>query len=85
MHTIMRPLKPQFSFTSFYEKSLSQKIHTKFSHTINDYYSTIFGAGVSMQLGKLNIFGALDNVLGVRDVSTLNNISLNFGLNIIID
>jgi hypothetical protein len=38
-----------------------------------------------MQLGKLNIFGALDNVLGVRDVSTLNNISLNFGLNIIID
>ena len=85
MHTIMRPLKPQFSFTSFYEKSLSQKIHTKFSHTINDYSSTIFGAGVSMQLGKLNIFGALDNVLGVRDVSTLNNISLNFGLNIIID
>ncbi len=84
-HTIMRPLKPQFSFTSFYEKSLSQKIHAKFTHTINDYSSTIFGAGVSLQLGKLHVFGALDNVLGVRDLSTLNNISLNFGLNIIIN
>ena len=85
MHTIMRPLKPQFSFTSFYEKSLSQKIHTKFTHTINDYSSTIFGAGASLQLGKLHVFGALDNVLGVRDLSTLNTISLNFGLNIIIN
>jgi len=85
IHTIMRPLKPQFSFTSFYEKSLSQKIHTKFTHTINDYSSTIFGAGASLQLGKLHVFGALDNVLGVRDLSTLNTISLNFGLNIIIN
>ena len=85
MHTIMRPLKPQFSFTSFYEKSLSQKIYTKFTHTINDYSSTIFGAGASLQLGKLHVFGALDNVLGVRDLSTLNTISLNFGLNIIIN
>ena len=85
MHTIMRPLKPQFSFTSFYEKSLSQNIHTKFTHTINDYSSTIFGAGASLQLGKLNIFGALDNVFGVRDLSTVNNISLNFGFNITID
>jgi len=85
VHTIMRPLKPQFSFTSFYEKSLSQKIHTKFTHTINDYSSTIFGAGASLQLGKLHVFGALDNVLGVRDLSTLNTISLNFGLNIIIN
>ena len=85
IHTIMRPLKPQFSFTSFYEKSLSQKINTKFTHTINDYSSTIFGAGASLQLGKLHVFGALDNVLGVRDLSTLNTISLNFGLNIIIN
>ena len=85
IHTIMRPLKPQFSFTSFYEKSLSQNIHTKFTHTINDYSSTIFGAGASLQLGKLNIFGALDNIFGVRDLSTVNNISLNFGFNITID
>ena len=85
VHTIMRPLKPQFSFTSFYEKSLSKKIHTKFTHTINDYSSAIFGFATSLQVGKLNIFGVLDNILAVTDVASANNISLNFGFNIVID
>ena len=85
IHTIMRPLKPQFSFTSFYEMSLSKKIHTKFTHTMNDYSSTIFGAGLSLQISKVNLYGLVDNILGVADLSTINNISVNFGMNIIID
>ena len=85
IHTIMRPLKPQFSFTSFYEKSLSKKIHTKFTHTINDYSAAIFGFATSLQVGKLNIFGVLDNILAVTDVASANNISLNFGFNIVLD
>ena len=85
IHTIMRPLKPQFSFTSFYEKSLSKKIHTKFTHTINDYSAAIFGVATSLQVGKLNIFGVLDNILAVRDIASANNISLNFGFNIVIN
>tara|TARA_B100000787_G_C16199059_1_gene303388 strand:- start:2696 stop:4066 length:1371 start_codon:yes stop_codon:yes gene_type:complete len=85
IHNIMRPVKPQFSFTSFYETSLSENIHTKFTHTINDYSYANFGAGASLQIGKLNVFGLLDNILGVRDLSTVNNISLNFGFNIVID
>ena len=85
IHNIMRPIKPQFSFTSFYEASLSKKIHTKFTHTINDYSSIIFGAATSLQLGKLSVFGGLDNLLGVADVSTANSIAFNFGFNIVID
>ncbi len=85
IHTIMRPLKPQFSFTSFYEKSFSKKIHTKFTHTINDYSAAIFGVATSLQVGKLNIFGVLDNILAVTDVASANNISLNFGFNIVIN
>lgn len=85
VHTIMRPMRPQFSFTSFYEKSLSDNIHTKFTHTINDYSPAIFGAGLSLQISKVNLFGLLDNILRVRDLSTINNISFNFGMNIVID
>jgi hypothetical protein len=85
IHNTMRPIKPQFSFTSFYEASLSKKIHTKFTHTINDYSSTIFGAATSLQLGKLHVFGGLDNILGVADVSTANTVAFNFGFNIVID
>ena len=85
LHNIMRPIKPQFSFTSFYEASLSKKIHTKFTHTINDYSSMIFGAATSLQLGKLSVFGGLDNLLGVADVSSGNSVAFNFGFNIVID
>ena len=85
IHTIMRLLKPQLSFTSFYEKSFSKKIHTKFTHTINDYSAAIFGVATSLRVGKLNIFGVLDNILAVTDVASANNISLNFGFNIVIN
>ncbi len=85
LHTIMRPLKAQFSFTSFYEKSLSKNAHFKFTHTINDYSPAIFGTGLSLQLSRVHFFGMLDNILAVRDLSTANNISLNFGFNIVID
>ena len=85
IHTIMRPLKPQFSFTSFYEKSFSKNTHTKFTHTINDYSAAIFGVATSLRVGKLNIFGVLDNILAVRDIASANNISLNFGFNIVIN
>ena len=85
IHNIMRPIKPQFSFTSFYEASLSKKVHTKFTHTINDYSAVIFGAATSLQLGKLYVYGGLDNLLGVADVSTSNSVAFNFGFNIVID
>lgn len=85
IHNIMRPIKPQFSFTSFYEASLSKKVHTKFTHTINDYSAVIFGAATSLQLGKLYVYGGLDNLLGVADVSTANSVTFNFGFNIVID
>ena len=85
IHTIMRLLKPQLSFTSFYEKSFSKNTHTKFTHTINDYSAAIFGVATSLRVGKLNIFGVLDNILAVTDVASANNISLNFGFNIVIN
>ena len=31
------------------------------------------------------LFGGLDNLLGVADVSTANSIAFNFGFNIVID
>tara|TARA_B110000003_G_scaffold179972_1_gene179201 strand:+ start:13671 stop:15041 length:1371 start_codon:yes stop_codon:yes gene_type:complete len=85
LHSIMRPLKAQFSFTSFYERSLSKNTHLKFTHTMNDYSPTIFGTGLSLQVSRVHFFGLLDNIFAVRDLSTANNISVNFGFNIVID
>ena len=85
VHTIMRPLRPQFSFTSFFETSISEKIHSKFTHTVNDYSALILGYGMSFQIGKVNVFGLIDNMLGMRDIGTAGNISFNFGINLVVD
>ena len=65
----MRPRRPQFSFTSFFETSLSEKIQTRLTHTVNDYSSLILGSGMTFQIGNVNVFGLVDNILGVRDFS----------------
>lgn len=85
VHTILRPLRPQFSFTSFFETSLTEKIHTKVTHTVNDYSATIFGSGITFQWGKVNVFGLIDNMLGARDIISANNFSVNFGINMVIE
>lgn len=85
LHSVFRPRGPQLAFTGFFEKSLSEKFHTKFTYTINEYSATILGAGTTFQLGKVNIFGMVDNILAARDLISASTISINFGVNMIIN
>lgn len=85
LHSVFRPRGPKFAFTSFFETSLSEKIHTKMTHTINEYSATIIGSGLTFQWGKVNVFGLVDNVLGVRDLISATTVTVNFGINMVID
>ena len=84
LHAVMRPLKPQMAFTTFFETSFSEKIHSKVTYTVNDFSNVILGSGMSFQLGKVNLFGFVDNILGVTDLGGVNTISCNFGVNFVI-
>lgn len=85
MNTIMRPQGPQLALTSFLDTSLSERFHTRMTYTINDFSGMIFGGGFTYQLGNVNIFGVMDNMIGMRDVLRANNISFNFGVNVVIN
>ena len=85
VHSVFRPRGPQFAFTSFFETSLSEKIHTKLTHTFNEYSATIIGSGITFQWGKVNVFGLVDNVLGARDLLSATALTVNFGVNMVID
>ncbi|MBL4605890.1 MAG: hypothetical protein JKY02_09595 [Flavobacteriaceae bacterium] len=85
VHTVMRPLGPQFSFTSFLETSISENLHGKVTHTINDFSATILGSGFTFQWGNVNVFSMVDNILGSRDLGSASNISINFGINIVVN
>ncbi|WP_405562668.1 DUF5723 family protein [Polaribacter sp. Asnod6-C07] len=81
--SVFRPLRPQLALTAFYEKSLSNKIHTKFTYTVDDISYANLGAGLSMQLGKVNFYGMFDNILSYKNLSSSNSVSLQLGINLI--
>jgi len=83
LYSVFRPLSPQFAVTGFYQKSLSQKFHTKLTYTVDNYSFSTIGVGLSTQIGKLNIYGVIDNVLKFSNITKANNISAQLGLNII--
>jgi hypothetical protein len=83
LYTIFRPLSPQLALTGFYETSFSQKLHAKITYTLDDYSFYNIGAGLSAQLGKLNVYGMVDNIAQFRDIATANNISFQLGINLI--
>ena len=83
LYTVFRPLRQQFAFTSFYEKSFSNKLQAKITHTIDDYSYYNIGVGVSAKIWKINFYGILDNLTKLSDISTSNNVSLQFGFNLL--
>lgn len=83
LFSVVRPLGPQLALTGFYEKSLTKKIHTKFTYTIDDFSTTNLGAGLSAQIGKFNIYTMLDNILSYKNLSSSNRVSLQLGFNLI--
>jgi len=83
LYAVFRPLSEQFALTGFYEKSISNKLHAKVTYTIDDYSYYNIGLGVSAQIWKINFYGILDNIAALSDISSANNISLQFGFNFI--
>jgi len=83
LFSVFRPLFPQVALTGFYQKSLSDKIHAKVTYTVDDYSFHNLGFGFSMQLSKLNLYTTFDNILNYGNITKTNNVSFQFGANII--
>ena len=83
LFSIFRPQSPQLALTAFYQKTLSDKIHTKVTYTIDDFSYANLGAGLSAQFGKVNFYGMIDNILEYRNLSSANSVSLQLGINVI--
>lgn len=71
------------ALTAFYQKSITNKIHTKVTYTIDDFSYANIGAGFSAQFGKVNLYGMLDNILEYTNLSSANSVSFQLGINVI--
>ncbi len=83
LYSVFRPLSPQLAFTAFYQKSITNKFHTKLTYTADDLSYHNIGAGFSAQYGKVNLYGMLDNILEYTNLSSANSLSFQLGMNVI--
>ena len=52
---------------------------------MDDFSNANIGAGFSAQFGIVNVYGMLDNLLEYSNLSSANSLSLQIGMNIIIN
>lgn len=83
LYTIFRPNGPRFALTGFYERKLSERFNTKFTYTIDDFSYSSIGMGLSARLGKVNVYGMLDNFFGIFDIADAHKASFQLGVNLI--
>ncbi|WP_299062133.1 DUF5723 family protein [uncultured Polaribacter sp.] len=83
LFSVFRPLGPQLALTGFYERAFSKKFHAKFTYTLDEYSFYNIGAGLSAQLGAINLYGMVDNIAQFADIAASNNVSFQVGVNVI--
>lgn len=83
LFTVFRPLYPQVALTAFYQKSFTKKLHAKVTYTVDDFSAYNIGLGLSAQLGKVNFYAMMDNLLVYRNLAAGNAASLQLGMNVI--
>lgn len=82
LYAVTRPLATQFAITSFFEHTISEQFHGKITYTIDEFSYTNVGLGLSTQIGKVNIYGMIDNIFKLADVATASSSSFQFGINL---
>jgi hypothetical protein len=83
LFSVFRPTGPKMALTSFYERKLSDKFNTKLTYTIDDFSYANIGMGLSTRIGKVNVYGMLDNLLKINDIAKSSSVSFQFGINLI--
>lgn len=81
--SIIRPTGPKMALTGFYEKRLSTNFIGKLTYTVDDFSYSNIGLGISTTIGKVNVYGAIDNLFNLPDITNSNSSSFQIGVNLI--
>jgi len=83
LYAVSRPYGIRMALTGFYERKFADFLNTKITWTVDDFSSTNVGLGVSTNIWKLNVYGMLDNIFELTDITDANTFSAQFGINLI--
>ena len=85
LYSVFRPNGLRLAFTGFYERKFADFLNTKVTWTIDDFSATNFGLGISSRIWKFNVYGALNNIFGLGDLSETHTASAQLGINFLIN
>lgn len=83
LFSVFRPTGPKVALTGFYERKFTENFNTKIAYTIDDFSYSNLGVGVSTKIGKVNVYGMLDNLFNITDIASANSASFQLGVNLI--
>ncbi|MEE9363210.1 MAG: DUF5723 family protein [Cellulophaga sp.] len=83
LYVINRPRGPQMALTAFYQRRFGNVLAVKTTYTVDKYSYTNIGFGGSLQLGKVNMYAMVDNLLAYRNLARTRYASFQLGINII--
>jgi hypothetical protein len=84
-YSIFRPKGLQSAGTIYYRRRFGNWLSAKGTYTVDPFSAANIGAGLALNLGSVNVHAAVDNLLNIANTAKANAVSLQFGINVIVD
>ena len=84
-YSIFRPRGLQLAGTLYYTRRFGNTLSIKTTYTIDSYSAKNIGAGMFLNIAGVNLFLAADNLLQMSNLAKANSVSLQLGLNYILN
>jgi hypothetical protein len=84
-YSIFRPRGLQMAGTLYYTRRFGNTLSIKTTYTLDHYSAKNIGAGMFLNIGGINLFLAADNLLQMSNLAKANSVSLQVGLNYILN
>lgn len=82
LFSVIRPRRPHMALSAFYYRRLTKFLSAKVAYTVDEYSANNLGAGFSADLGPVNFYFTVDNILRYGNLARAKNVSLQLGLNL---
>lgn len=80
---VNRPRRPQLALTAYYYRKIFKGLQAKATYTIDSYSFSNIGLGISTNIGSLNFYIMVDNLLEYQNLYNAQSASLQLGFNYI--
>ena len=85
LFAVNRPRQPQLALTAYYYRQLFNQFRFKATYTVDTFSFKNIGVGISANIGKMNFYAMVDNLLEFQNLADTQTVSLQLGFNLIFD